>query len=84
MATSCGRPETICMASPGSRPSALAMLVPGSLPISSAETASTMELEFFWMAMEFWMLLMKPLMTTSCSKFSFATFFFDFLPGAAA
>jgi len=74
MVSTCGRPLTVCTARPGRRPSVSAMLTPGSLPICSADTASTMLLALRLSAVEFSMLLMKPLTSTVCSCFAF---FFD-------
>src|SRR5690625_2454513 len=70
MVSTCGRPLTRCMASPAMRPRVSAMLTPGSLPICSADTASTMELELRLSAVEFLMLLMKPVTSMVCSSFA--------------
>ena len=56
------------------------MLEAGSRPIFWADIASTMELEFFWMAIEFSILLTKPLIVTFLSRFSWATLILVALP----
>ncbi len=76
----CARPLYSCTARPGTRDSASAILVPGSSPISCEEITSSIVSEFFWSAIEFSRLLTKPLITTSCSTFSFATSFLFFFP----
>jgi hypothetical protein len=71
----CARPATRCAAMPGRRAMDSAMLESGSLPMSSAEIASTIEVDSFLMSIARSMPPRMPV-TTTVSRFFASSFFF--------